>query len=94
VAISSEDDTEIRDLLARYCLYLDLEDVEAWIALFTEAAEYHVSGAPRSCAARATTTNCSARTQAGASRLAAVASSRATVSPIAPIEHGGHRRRR
>jgi hypothetical protein len=33
--ISPDDDSEIRDLMARYCLYLDLEDIEAWIALFT-----------------------------------------------------------
>lgn len=42
--ISPEDDTEIRDLLARYCLYLDLEDVEAWVDLFTPDASYHVYG--------------------------------------------------
>lgn len=42
--ISPDDDTEIRDLLARYCLYLDLEETEAWVALFTPDAEYHVYG--------------------------------------------------
>lgn len=40
----TEDDTAIRNLLARYCLYLDLDDVDGWVSLFTADAEYHVYG--------------------------------------------------
>ena len=39
-----EDDAEIRNLLARYCLCLDLDDVDGWVALFTPDAIYHVYG--------------------------------------------------
>jgi hypothetical protein len=39
-----EDHVAISDLLARYCLTLDLDDVEAWVALFTDDAAYEVSG--------------------------------------------------
>ena len=35
---------EIRNLLARYCLTLDLDDVDGWVALFTPDATYHVYG--------------------------------------------------
>ncbi len=38
------DDIAIRDLLARYCLLLDLDDVEGWVALFTADAAYEVYG--------------------------------------------------
>ena len=38
------DHEEIRNLLARYCLTLDLDDLEAWVALFTPDARYHVYG--------------------------------------------------
>jgi len=41
---SPEDDAAIRNLLARYCLTLDLDDVEGWVALFTSDATYHVYG--------------------------------------------------
>ena len=39
-----DDHAAIRDLLARYCIYLDLDDVEAWVALFTPEAVYQVYG--------------------------------------------------
>ena len=42
--LSPEDDVELRNLFAKYCLYLDLEDVERWVALFTPDAQYHVYG--------------------------------------------------
>lgn len=41
---TTEDDAEIRNLLARYCLLLDLDDVEGWVALFTPDATYEVYG--------------------------------------------------
>ena len=41
---SVADDLEIRDLLARYCLTLDLDDVDGWVALFTSDATYEVYG--------------------------------------------------
>ncbi|WP_426573999.1 nuclear transport factor 2 family protein [Aquihabitans sp. McL0605] len=44
VPIDPADDAEIRNLLARYCLALDLDDVDAWVALFTPDASYHVYG--------------------------------------------------
>lgn len=34
----------IRNLLARYCLLLDYDDVDEWVALFTEGATYEVYG--------------------------------------------------
>ena len=34
----------ISDLLARYCLTLDLDDVDGWVALFTPDATYEVYG--------------------------------------------------
>jgi hypothetical protein len=41
---TSADELEIRNLLARYCLALDLDDVDGWVALFTEDAVYAVYG--------------------------------------------------
>ena len=40
----ADDHAEISNLLAHYCLLLDLDDVEAWVALFTPDATYHVYG--------------------------------------------------
>lgn len=34
----------ITNLLARYCLLLDLDDVDAWVQLFTADASYEVFG--------------------------------------------------
>lgn len=39
-----EDHAAIANLLARYCLALDLDDVEAWVALFTPDASFEVYG--------------------------------------------------
>jgi hypothetical protein len=39
-----EDHTAITDLLARYCLALDLDDVDTWISLFTPDATFQVYG--------------------------------------------------
>ena len=39
-----EDHVAITDLLARYCLALDLDDVETWVSLFTLDASYEVYG--------------------------------------------------
>ena len=39
-----EDHVAISDLMARYCLALDLDDVEGWVALFTSDATYEVYG--------------------------------------------------
>jgi 3-phenylpropionate/cinnamic acid dioxygenase small subunit len=41
---SPEDHVAITDLLARYCLTLDLDDVDEWVALFTPDASYEVYG--------------------------------------------------
>ena len=41
---SPEDHVAISDLLARYCLLLDLDDVGGWVALFTPDASYEVYG--------------------------------------------------
>ncbi|CUU56933.1 3-phenylpropionate/cinnamic acid dioxygenase, small subunit [Parafrankia irregularis] len=41
---SPADQVAIGDLLARYCLTLDLDDVDGWVALFTEDASYQVYG--------------------------------------------------
>jgi hypothetical protein len=41
---TAEDHVAITDLLARYCLALDLGDVEGWIELFTPTARYEVYG--------------------------------------------------
>ena len=40
----ADDDAQIRNLLARYCLLLDLDDIEGWVALFTPNATYEVYG--------------------------------------------------
>ena len=40
----TDDHAEIRDLLARYCLYLDLDDAAGWVGLFTPDAVYEVYG--------------------------------------------------
>ena len=39
-----EDQVAIGDLLARYCLALDLDDVDGWLALFLPDARYEVYG--------------------------------------------------
>jgi hypothetical protein len=39
-----EDHVAISTLMAQYCLTLDLDDVEGWIALFTHDATYEVYG--------------------------------------------------
>ena len=39
-----EDHVAIADLLARYCLALDTDDAEGWIALFLPDARYEVYG--------------------------------------------------
>ena len=39
-----DDHVAISDLIARYCLTLDLDDVEGWVALFTPDATYQVYG--------------------------------------------------
>ncbi|MCK9923767.1 nuclear transport factor 2 family protein [Frankia sp. AgPm24] len=41
---SPADQVAISQLLARYCLALDLDDAEEWVALFTPDAVYHVYG--------------------------------------------------
>ena len=38
------DDAEIRNLLAEYCLLLDHDDVDGWVGLFTLDASYVVHG--------------------------------------------------
>jgi hypothetical protein len=40
----ADDHAEIRNLLARYCVYLDLDDADGWVALFTPDAVYQVYG--------------------------------------------------
>jgi SnoaL-like domain len=42
--LPSDDEAEIRNLLARYCLHLDLDDLDGWVALFTADATYEVYG--------------------------------------------------
>lgn len=42
--LTADDDAEIRNLLARYCLLLDQEEVEQWVQLFTPDATFHVYG--------------------------------------------------
>jgi hypothetical protein len=39
-----EDHVAISNLLARYCLTLDLDDVDGWVSLFTPDATYRVYG--------------------------------------------------
>ncbi len=41
---SPEDHVAISNLLARYCLTLDTDDVEGWVSLFTPEASYAVYG--------------------------------------------------
>jgi 3-phenylpropionate/cinnamic acid dioxygenase small subunit len=41
---SPEDHVAISELLARYCLTLDQDDVDGWVALFTPDARYEVFG--------------------------------------------------
>ena len=41
---SADDHVAISDLLARYCLTLDLDDVDGWVSLFTPDAGYQVYG--------------------------------------------------
>lgn len=40
----ADDHAEIRNLLAHYCIHLDLDDADAWAALFTPDAVYEVYG--------------------------------------------------
>jgi 3-phenylpropionate/cinnamic acid dioxygenase small subunit len=40
----AEDHAEIRNLLGRYCLLLDHDDVEGWVGLFTPDATFDVYG--------------------------------------------------
>ncbi len=42
--VLADDHFDILDLLARYCLALDRDDVDAWVELFTEDASYEVYG--------------------------------------------------
>ncbi|MFC5754472.1 nuclear transport factor 2 family protein [Actinomadura rugatobispora] len=42
--VTPEDHAAISDLLARYCITLDLDDVEGWVSLFTPDARYEVYG--------------------------------------------------
>ena len=39
-----DDQVAIIDLLARYCLTLDMDDVESWVSLFLPDARYEVYG--------------------------------------------------
>jgi hypothetical protein len=39
-----EDHIAITQLLARYCISLDVDDVDAWVGLFTADAAYEVYG--------------------------------------------------
>jgi 3-phenylpropionate/cinnamic acid dioxygenase small subunit len=41
---SPEDHVAITNLLARYCIALDLDDVDSWVLLFTPDATYEVYG--------------------------------------------------
>jgi hypothetical protein len=41
---SPEDRVAIGDLIARYCVALDVGDVDGWLALFTPDARYEVYG--------------------------------------------------
>lgn len=42
--LTPDDHTAITQLLARYCLTLDHDDVDAWVGLFTPDAIYEVYG--------------------------------------------------
>jgi SnoaL-like domain len=41
---ASDDHAEIRNLLARYCVALDLDDIDEWVSLFIPDAIYEVYG--------------------------------------------------
>lgn len=41
---ATDDHAAIRNLLAQYCLWLDLDDADGWVGLFTEDAVYEVYG--------------------------------------------------
>src|SRR6185436_5367413 len=43
-SVPPNDDAAIRNLFARYCLLLDLDDVDEWIALFTPDGTFDVYG--------------------------------------------------
>ena len=40
----ADDHADIRNLMARYCVYLDLDDADGWVGLFTPDAVYQVYG--------------------------------------------------
>jgi hypothetical protein len=42
--MNADDHAEIVNLLARYCVLLDADDVDGWVELFTIDATYHVYG--------------------------------------------------
>jgi SnoaL-like domain len=44
MSTNADDQSEIRNLLARYCLLLDHDDVDGWVALFVADATYEVYG--------------------------------------------------
>lgn len=44
MSVAADDHVEILNLLARYCLLLDHDDTEGWLALFTHDATYEVYG--------------------------------------------------
>ena len=44
MATIADDHAEIRNLLAKYCLLLDQDDVDGWVGLFTPDAVYRVYG--------------------------------------------------
>jgi 3-phenylpropionate/cinnamic acid dioxygenase small subunit len=44
VSPTPEDHVQITQLLAQYCLILDHDDVDAWVALFTPDATFEVYG--------------------------------------------------
>lgn len=41
---SPQDHVAINNVFARYCLCLDLEDADGWVALYTQDARYEVFG--------------------------------------------------
>jgi hypothetical protein len=44
VPTTADDHAEIRNLLAKYCLLLDLDDMDGWLQLFTDDGVYQVYG--------------------------------------------------
>ena len=44
VPTTADDHAEIRNLLAKYCLLLDLDDMDGWLQLFTDDGTYQVYG--------------------------------------------------